>query len=1103
MDQIQDIYPLSPMQEGMLFHSLYRPEDGAYLIQVSCELQGALEPAIFSAAWEEVQRRHSILRTAFVWEDVNQPLQIVFANAPAEIVQHDWRTLPPAAQAAERDRLLAADRRRGFQLTSAPLMRMALMRMSEDTYSFLWSCHHIIFDGWSMPLLFKELLTCYELLRSNTRDQIDHVLGESRPYREYIEWIKRQPLGIAEASWRRWLAGFSTPTHIDLPQQRLAEHGLKSAAEQYIVLPTHTSLQLQACARQQHLTLNTLLLGAWSLLLARYSGKDDIVFGATVAGRPADLPGSQLMIGLFVNTLPLRVTIQADLPIQTWLQQIQQQQAELRHYDYSPLLEIQRWSELPRGTALFEHIFVFENFPPGNTLAEQTKSLAIHDVRILDYTHYPLVLEGVYGTELTLTMSYDRGRFDNPTVTRMLQQLRSVLEQMAANVEQPVGALSLLTEKDRQLIEAWNATFLPVPAEKCLHDLIDEQSARTPTACAVQDHSHALTYAQLDARANQLAHQLQALGVGPEVCVGVCLPRTTDLLIAVLAILKAGGAYVPLDPAYPSERLTFLVQDAHLRVIVTTASLREQLPASARALEYLDLLQNDLAAYATTPPVTDVLPDNLAYLIYTSGSTGTPKGVAITHRNAVAFVAWAQMIFGPEELAGVLAATSLSFDLSLFELFVPLSVGGQVILTDTLLHLPTLPMASQITLVNTVPSVLAEFLRAASLPSGVRTVNLAGEALPAALVEHVYALPSVQRVYNLYGPSETTTYSTWALIPQGCAQPPIGQPIGNMQVYLLDQALQLVPIGVPGEVYLGGPGLARGYFQRPQLTAAQFIPHPYTRTPGERLYRTGDLARYRPDGQLEYLGRKDQQVKLRGFRIELGEIEAVLQRHPAVAEAVVAAREDEMDAGPGEHPTQRLVAYIVRKEQTAADASPASVLNSADLRAYVGSHLPEYMVPSVIMTLDTLPLTPTGKLDRRALPAPDRQRPDLVTSFVPPQTDLEQTIAQLWQAVLNVEHVGIHDNFFDLGGHSLTAVRMHSQLQASLSRPFALTSVFEYPTIHALANFLQRKPVETVAQATEHIGRDRADTRRQRLQQRPQFRPQRRGGSQEQGVEHE
>jgi amino acid adenylation domain-containing protein/non-ribosomal peptide synthase protein (TIGR01720 family) len=594
----------------------------------------------------------------------------------------------------------------------------------------------------------------------------------------------------------------------------------------------------------------------------------------------------------------------------------------------------------------------------------------------------------------------------------------------------------MLTATERQqLLVEWNHTQVDYPKDVCIHQLFEAQVEQTPDAVAVVFENQRLTYGELNRKANCLAHYLRALRVGPDTLVGICVERSVEMVVGLLGILKAGGAYVPLDPAYPQPRLGFMLEDTQASVLLTQQHLLEKLPKHQAHVVCLDTSWQIIAKESENNPASIGTPDHLAYVIYTSVSTGRPKGVAIEHHSTVALLDWARKVFTTEDLAGVLASTSICFDLSVFELFVTLSCGGKVILAENALHLPTLSAAKEVTLINTVPSAIAELLRVNGIPSSVRTVNLAGEPLQNKLVQQLYQQHTVQQVFNLYGPSEDTTYSTFALVKKGDSIVTIGRPVANTQIYLLDRYLQPVPVGVPGELYIGGEGLARGYLNRPELTREKFIPNPFSEVPGARLYKTGDLARYSLNGEIEYLGRSDEQVKLRGFRIELGEIEAVLSQHPSVQQSLVILREDV----PG---NKRLVAYVVVKE------TPAATI--PQMQQFLQQRLPEYMVPTAIMLLEALPLTPNGKIDRRALPVPNTVRAEGSEGFVAPRIPVEELLAQIWAEVLGVEVVGIHDNFFELGGDSILSIQMVARAnQAGLS--LTAKQLFQHQTIASLS----------------------------------------------------
>ncbi|WP_411704584.1 amino acid adenylation domain-containing protein, partial [Edaphovirga cremea] len=644
------------------------------------------------------------------------------------------------------------------------------------------------------------------------------------------------------------------------------------------------------------------------------------------------------------------------------------------------------------------------------------------------------------GGGLRGVIEYDTDLFEAASIKRMVGHYQKLLQELVRDGERAVGAVPMLGAEERQqLLLEWNQTSAPVPGS-CLHQLFEEQVERTPDAVAVIFEEQQLSYGELNQRVNQLAHHLRRMGVGPEVLVGVLMERSAEMLIGMLGILKAGGAYVPLDPNYPQERLSFMLEDAEAKVLLTQERLRDRLPEWQAEIICVDSDWELIAAESSDDPLPLNVPGNLAYLIYTSGSTGRPKGVSIEHRNAVTLLHWAKDVYTPAEYAGVLASTSICFDLSVFELFVPLSWGGKVIIAENALQLPLLPAAQEVTLINTVPSAMAELARDGGLPASVRVVNLAGEPLKRTLVNAVYRLEGVEKVFNLYGPSEDTTYSTFVLVPDGDGGVPIGRPVTNTGVYLLNEQMQLVPAGVSAQLYIGGEGLARGYHRRPELTAEQFVPNPFSAEPGARLYRTGDVARYLANGELDYLGRVDHQVKIRGFRVEVGEVETVLEQHEAIKQAVVAVWEAEAGG-------KRLVAYVVSGQSEA----PAT----AELRAFLKQRLPDYMVPAAFIFLSELPLTASGKVNRRALPEPEPCRPELSESYVGARTETEALVCALWGQILKLERVGIYDNFFELGGHSLLATQLMSQVRKAFGVEIPLRLLFEQPTVAGLTRSIE------------------------------------------------
>ncbi|WP_339538562.1 non-ribosomal peptide synthetase [Pseudomonas sp. RA_15y_Pfl2_54] len=1012
---IDDIYPLSPMQQGMLFHTLLEHGNGDYINQMRLDVDG-VDPQRFQAAWQAVVDAHDILRTGFFWQgDLPQPVQVVQRQVEVPFSVLDWHD--KAGLDAALQTLADEERAQGLDLTCAPLLRLVLVRTATDRHHLIYTNHHILMDGWSSAQLLGEVL--------------QHYSGETvaRPagrYRDYIGWLQRQDAAAAEAYWLATLHNLQEPTRLANAIAR-PHDGLPSVGygDHYQVLDADLTRRLGEFARATKVTVNTVVQGAWLLLLQRYTGKDCVAFGATVAGRPADLPGAEAQIGLFINTLPVVAAPQAQQSLVRWLQGVQAQNLASREFEHTPLADIQRWAG-QGGDALFDSLMVFENYPIADALERGApQGLRFGAVANQEQTNYPLTLLVNMSTQLTVHLSYQRDSFAAANVAQLGAHLQRLLSQMTESGEQSLSELNLI-----ERVPSVAADFV---TELCIHQGIARQVVATPDALAVTFGSTQLTYAELDAQANRLAHKLIELGVGPEVRVGVAMPRSEQLLIALLAVLKAGGAYVPLDPDYPADRVAYMLEDSRARVLLTEQAVAATLTVPGET-QVLLLDQVSLNSYSDVAPQTSVAPDNLAYVIYTSGSTGKPKGVAIAHRNVMALIDWSAKVYSRDDIQGVLASTSVCFDLSVWELFVTLANGGSLIIARNALELPHLPARDQVRLINTVPSAIAALQRAGQIPPSVRIINLAGEPLKQGLVDALYQQSTVEHVYDLYGPSEDTTYSTWTRRSAG-GQARIGRALDHSASHVLDADLHAVPQGVSAELYLSGAGITRGYLGRAAMTAERFVPNPLADN-GERMYRTGDLIREREAGELEYMGRIDHQVKIRGLRIELGEIEARLLAQPAVTEAAVLAVEGEAGA--------QLVAYVVAPPLDLCDGQAQRLLRDG-LKTGLKSSLPDYMIPAHLLFLEQLPLTPNGKLDRKALPAVDASQ--MQAAYVAPHSELEQRVAAIWQQVLDVQRIGLNDHFFELGGHSLLAVNVVSRMALELGLTLTPQLLFQHPVL--------------------------------------------------------
>lgn len=838
---IEAIYPLSPMQQGMLFHTLYQPESRIYFEQFRFTLHGELNKSAFEEAWQQVVQRHSSLRTLFVWKNRKQPVQVVRKQVNLTWINKDLRLLSFEEQQTQINSFLNTDKEQNFELDKAPLMRFVLFQLTDETYHFVWSFHHILLDGWSWPILFKEIFAFYDSITNNQQ----LYLAPTRPYRDYINWLQQQDLSSAEEFWRRTLEGFtaSTPLVVEQAVGQIAHQQTSYIRHQHLSAEATTTLKY--FAQQHHLTVSTLVQAAWALLLSRYSGESDVVFGATVSGRPHNLSGVESIVGLFINTLPVRVKIPETADLLPWLVQLQQENIEREQYSYSSLVDIQGASEIPRNQPLFESIVVFENYPVNATLQALPGNLRIGDRQALGETNYPLTVVAIPGDELVIKINYDRTRFDADTIDRMIGHLLTLLQGIVELRDRSIGELPLLTpaEKDLLLVQ-WNATQADQPINYCIHQLFEQHVEKTPESVAVVYENQQLTYRQLNQRANQLAHYLQKLGIKPDAPVGICLERSLEAAVAILGTLKAGGACVPLDPTYPPERLAFMLADTGASVVLTQASLKPLLEQDFHQhLILLDQESEEIGQESDINPQTDAEADNLAYVIYTSGSTGIPKGTLVPHRSLTNLIEHhqAKMTTG----VGVLQFASLSFDVSYHEMFAAWGLGGTLYMIgesdrkdlDKLIQLLAQEAIAKVFLPVTLWQQLAEIYgEEEHLFQNIREAIACGEQLQITqpMIKLFQRLENC-RLYNFYGPTEADLVTAYEFSDQPeewPIYPPIGKPAVNVQVYLLDRNFQPVPIGVPGELYVSGDGLARGYLNRPDLTEQKFVPNPFAKPEG-------------------------------------------------------------------------------------------------------------------------------------------------------------------------------------------------------------------------------------------------------------------------------
>ncbi len=1008
LQNVEDVYPLTPTQLGMLFHTISEPGSGTYVQQITVRIADPLDVDAFRSAWDAVVGRHEALRAAFVWDGVDQPLQVVRQHVDIPWEEPPWASAWADFDGPERQRrlaeLLSADRQRGFDVARAPLMRMHLWP-DGDGWRLLWTLHHLIADGWSVRVVLEELTAIYDA-GSADRAGLDAPMR----FRDHVEHLQSRDWSRAEHYWRRELGDVSHRTALEPPVPPTPGSGVRQASGS---LSQAATARVRSAAARERMTLNTVVQGAWAIVLGQWAHERDVVFGVTGSGRISGLAGIEQAVGLFINTVPLRARLDPDLTVGDWLRGLQRDRLDLGDLELTPLASIQQWSGVAPGEPLFDSVVVFENYPSGS--GDLDGAAGLSDIDHHEQSNYPLAVLALPGDRLELRIVYDRARYDEAWIDTVVGQLCLVIERLAENPDRPLARLDLVSDADAGRLDRWNRTGSADSETTSIHALVEAVAARDPRAVAVVAGSERLSYADLDRRANGLAHRLLADGVTPGDRVGLAIERSPEMVVAILGILKAGAAYVPLDPAYPEARNRALADDAGVSAVVS----------------------GELPAGTATPPPLDRDNDQTAYVIYTSGSTGRPKGVEVTHRNLVHSTTARAEHYG----AGpdcFLLLSSIAFDSSVVGIFWTLCTGGTLVLPapgdeQDLERLEGLVTEHGVTHLLALPSLYSLMLEhSGSALGGLRVAIVAGEACaPETVRRHLDALPGTE-LHNEYGPTEATVWATVQRLDTGDADGPvpIGRPIADTRVHVLDPDRRLVPIGFPGELWIGGKGVARGYLGRPDLTAERFVELDGDGLGSERLYRTGDLACHQADGSLLYLGRVDTQVKVRGHRIEVTEVEAALRELADVGEAAVVARD---------HASGRvqLVAYVTGPGDGAEER----------LVTALRERLPEFMVPSRVVTLAELPRLPNGKVDAAGLPAP--QAPARAGAIAP-RSETEQILARLWCDLLHLDGVGIDDDYFELGGDSIISIQMISRArQAGIH--VEPRDLVRHPTIASLA----------------------------------------------------
>uniref|UniRef100_A6VYG2 Amino acid adenylation domain n=1 Tax=Marinomonas sp. (strain MWYL1) TaxID=400668 RepID=A6VYG2_MARMS len=1055
--KLENVYYATPMQSGMLFHSLLEQGSGLYATQLGMDLD-ELNVDAFKEAWTVVLSRHEALRACFSGMESERLRQIIVSSAPLSWHEQDWSGLNEADQSDRYQTYLQYDLATPFDFSQPPLMRFALFKLDDGKYRFLWTCHHTLIDGWSNPLVWQTLSESY----AAKLEMRPPELPAAGHYGQYIKWLSQQDMDKAQRYWQALVSDVEGPLKlgIELPQERVGQSSTYEIREENLQLTEQETAALRELSHRTHTTLNTVFLGAWSYLLHRYSGDERVLFGTTVSGRPAELSDVESMVGLFINTLPLRVNVSQEESVWLWLQSLQSQQVERSRYEYLGLSDIQKLSAVNSGESLFDSVVIYENYPSlspsSNTSTSATLSARV--VGSHESTNYGLTAVVVPQKQLSIKLQYQTDRFSREAMARLRDHLRELLLSLgSANSDTQLKDLSLLTPAERDtLLTGFNETEVDYQRNVCVPELIEEQARKEPDRTALVFEDSSLSYGELNTRANQVAHYLLSRGLKREEIVGLCHERGFDLLVSMLGILKAGGAYVPLDPGYPSRRLAGMLEDSGARWVLSdsevlsgTPDLLSDIRAGSIGLLEMEFIEVDRQPYRdaiggseqSNPVLSERSSSDLAYVIYTSGSTGRPKGVMIEHQGLINLANYQHLALGVDENCRFLQFSSFNFDGAVFEWLAALTHGGQLHLIRREMMLSPMDLSDyirtyQLTHFNLVPSILQE-MPVETFSSSCYLFSV-GEALTETLRER-YAEHC--HFYNGYGPTESTvSFSYWKISIDGKIS--VGKPLHNTQGYVVDRAMQLVPVGVPGELLIGGDGLARGYLNQSELTQERFIANPFRDDPrcqdhSSRVYRSGDMVRWLEDGSLEFLGRVDHQIKIRGNRVELGEIESCLQSLAVVGNALVLTREYEGH--------MQLVGYVSQEESSGLSEKELIV----QCRDGVSDVLPDYMVPVAWVVVYQWPLLPSGKVDQKAL-AELNLAHQIKNEYIAPQSDMERMLCEIWQEVLGVERVGITDNFFHLGGDSLKFIQMKAILKDKVGITLKLKKMMELPTINKL-----------------------------------------------------
>nr|WP_309245933.1 non-ribosomal peptide synthase/polyketide synthase [Bacillus glycinifermentans] len=1035
--EIEKIYPLANMQKGMLFHALEDKESKAYFEQMAIDMKGYIDERLFEESFNAIMNRHEILRASVEYDITEEPRNVIIKDRKINLLYLDIRHQSPDKQELTVEQYLKADREKGFHLSKETLIRAALVRTADDAYTFIWTNHHILLDGWCRGIILGELFHIYHKKAAGQEIQLE----DGRPYSDYMKWLEEQDKEAGRAYWKHYLSGFAEKSHISVLGSPTGngEYQRKETAAEF---PAELTRRITELANRNSVTVHTVLQSAWGIMLARYNQTEDVVFGTVISGRDAQVDGIEKMVGLFINTIPTRIRAGRNQSFRDVVTKVQADALESGKYNYMNLSEVQSQSELKRD--LLDHVMIFENYAIDQSAFEpdEKTDFVYKEIHAEEQTNYGFNIVAIPGERLAVKFTYDGNVYHDQVINSMKKHLQHVLEQVVKNEDQTISEIKLLSEEERNmLLYRFNDTKADYPKDKTIHQLFEEQAEKTPELTAVVFGDDKLTYRELNEKSNQLARYLREKGVGPDTIVAIMAERSLEMMVGIMGILKSGGAYLPIDPEYPKERIEYMLDDSGAEIILVdkkTGAIGQRQEAV-----YLDGGFDSLSADRLEPAGD---PDSLAYIIYTSGSTGKPKGTMIRQRGLVNYITWADQVYVQGEKLDFALYSSVAFDLTVTSIFTPLISGNKVIVyqhsDDGEPVIRKVFKDKKAGIVKLTPSHLSLVRDLDGSGSSIKRLIVGGEDLKSELAKEISGrFQSKIEIYNEYGPTETVV---GCMIYQYDAERdrhvsvPIGKPGRNVQLYILDDQQEVQPIGIAGELYISGDGVAKGYLNKPELTAERFLPNPFL--PGERMYRTGDLARLRPDGNIEFLGRIDHQVKILGYRIELGEIENRLLRHKDIKETAVAAKTDRSGI-------QYLCAYIVLEKGR-------TEISQAEIKEFLSKELPDYMVPSYLLTLDTLPLTPNGKVDLKALPEPDRNAA-AETDYVPPASELEEKIAAVWEGILNIKPISISANLFDIGANSLHVMSFVSRLYTELGFRVPFKDIFAKPTIQKLADFLK------------------------------------------------